>query len=381
MNAEQWIDRLVALAYRGLPRMLVDDGRMVCFRALDAGNGELRLEGTSAVYNSMCVVGLKLQERLGRRAGFDAQPLLDSAAQWGLDAPDIGHAGLGLWAVVAANDDRAEHVAKRIVSRADEARRTEYCSSMELGYLLIGLSEAMRAGIGGLDDFAAEVAARLRGNQDASTGIFSFAAKLRRKNIHKARRDAVLGSFASQVYPTVGFSAYARATGREDALEVARRCADAIVRLQGPQGQWWWVFHAKKDVAAVKYPVYTVHQDAMGAMALLSAALADGGHRRYDEAVLKSMQWFDDRPECKDSQLLDDEGGVVWRAVQHDDPALTKQMGLSDGELARMGRRAWFGGADTRALAPGFVCPECRPYNLGWTLVAAALYAELSAAG
>ena len=74
--------------------------------------------------------------------------------------------------------------------------------------------------------------------------------------------------------------------------------------------------------------------------------------------------------------MVDAERGVVWRATQHDDPATTANLGLSRSELARMGRAAWFGIADNRRFTTGFVCPECRPYHLGWILLAAALFEE-----
>ena len=146
--------------------------------------------------------------------------------------------------------------------------------------------------------------------------------------------------------------------------------------LQGPHGEWWWVYHSHRARTAVRYPVYGVHQDAMGPMALYAAALADGCSERYDAAALKSLQWFDTTPDAPRAELVDAPRGVVWRAVQHDDPAMTGRLGLGEGELKRMGRVAWLGSADDRPLRDGFVCPECRPYHLGWVLLAAAMHEE-----
>ncbi len=196
-----------------------------------------------------------------------------------------------------------------------------------------------------------------------------------RKNLHRARVDARLGSFASQVYPTIGFSMMARATGDGAALAKAKQCADQIARLQGQHGEWWWVYRVRKAAPAVRYPVYTVHQDAMGPMMLAAAALADGCTDRYDAAIAKSLRWFDERPDLPDA-----ERGVVWRAVQLDDPQGTERLGLSPKEIWRMGRSAWLGTVDERNVGThGYVCPECRPYHLGWILLADALFEELVA--
>ncbi|MEE2887030.1 MAG: hypothetical protein VX951_06325, partial [Planctomycetota bacterium] len=224
--------------------------------------------------------------------------------------------------------------------------------------------------------FAEQVAALLLDNQQPQTGLFSFGRKLRRKNLHRARMDSRLGSFASQVYPVMGLSAFATASGDGDTGARARACADRLVELQGPSGQWWWVYHRNSAIPAIRYPVYTVHQDAMGPMALLAAAMWDDNTDRYDGAILNSLSWFQNRPECPSEEMVAGQRGVVWRAVQRDQPESTGRLGLGTGELLRMGRAAWFGWPDTKSLDAGFVCPECRPYHLGWILLAQAMYED-----
>ncbi|MBK8976156.1 MAG: hypothetical protein IPM29_09530 [Planctomycetes bacterium] len=377
-------DTFVPVALRGLPRMLRERGDVFCFKAY-AGEGpaELALEGTSERYGAMSLLGLAAQARLDPRAqlpAFDA--VVDRLDAWARGPADPGDAGLVIWLHLLRGDDRAESLAQRTLERRDEVFVPTYGESMELGCLVAGLAEAVRAGIGGpaLRGFLDDVAERLAANQHEQTGLFSFGRKVFRKNLHRARVDARLGSFASQVYPTIGLSLLARATGDERALQRARACAQRIAALQGPAGQWWWIYHKGRAVPVVRFPVYSVHQDAMGPMMLCAAALADGATDRYDDAIARSLEWFDDRPELPGAGMIDAERGVVWRAVQHDDPASTGRLGLGGGELARLGRAAWFGTADERPLAGGFVCQECRPYHLGWILLADALYRELCAA-
>ncbi|MCB9890000.1 MAG: hypothetical protein H6836_10540 [Planctomycetes bacterium] len=372
-------DRFRPLSFLGLSRMVCESGEVFCFLARADGAGSLRLEGHSERYSAMSLIGLARQEALGRDTGFDTGAIADHLASWAPDAYDLGDAGLVLWTQLLRGEARVEQTAAAMLRRRDELAAPGYAlASMETGFLLIGLAEALRAGVGGqeLRAFADEVAERLSANQDPSTHLFRFARKLRRKNLHRARMDSRLGSFASQVYPTMGFAALARATGDGRARAIATGCAQRLCALQGPQGQWWWVYQQHRAVPAIRYPVYTVHQDAMGPMALLAAALADGYTDRFDPAVLRSFTWFDERPERASDELIAEREGAVWRAVQHDDPQTTGRLGLGAGELRRMGRAAWFNTQDTRGLRPGFVCGECRPYHLGWVLLADAMFEE-----
>lgn len=224
--------------------------------------------------------------------------------------------------------------------------------------------------------FADDTAAVLLRNQDEGTGLFSFSRQVRRKNVFRSRRETRLGSFASQVYPTMALAALHQAGGASEWLRAAERCAERIVSLQGPTGQWWWIYHCRKASPAVCYPVYSVHQDAMGPMMLLATALASRQPRRFDAAIERSLAWFDSRQECAQTPLLDAAGGMVWRAVQHDAPHTTGALGLGPGERLRLGRVAWTGSRDRRPFGTGHVCPESRPYHHGWILLAAAMWSQ-----
>lgn len=367
------------LSMRGLAAMVTPAGDVFCLRAFADGSAGLRLEGRSERYSSMCLIGLACQDRLGTPAPFETAPIADHLHAWAPTAPDLGDSGLVLWSQILRGEERAEQTVDAILSRQSEVFQPNHAlASMETGFLMLGLAHAMQAGLGGteLATFAERVAPLLLENQHPETGLFSFGRKLRRKNLHRARMDTRLGSFASQVYPIMGLAAFAAAGGDNAAGERARVCADRLVELQGPAGQWWWVYHRNSATPAIRYPVYTVHQDAMGPMALLATALWDDNSDRYDEAILNSFQWFENRPECSSDDMVAAQRGVVWRAVQHDDPETTGRLGLGKGELSRMGRAAWFGWEDTKSLDDGFVCPECRPYHLGWILLAQAMYED-----
>jgi hypothetical protein len=249
---------------------------------------------------------------------------------------------------------------------------------MALGWLLTGLAAAVEhrlAGeaLRGLADAACE---QLLSRQ-ATGGLFPLGSGAFRKNIFQWRINARLGSFASQVYPAVGLACYSRAAGDDQALAAARRTAEALCALQGPQGQWWWIYDVATARPVVKYPVYSVHQDAMGPMALLSVALASGLSDQIPPAVFRSVAWLSGQEELPHVELIDAELGVVWRAIQRDPPQRTGEFGLGRREWLRMNLAAWTGRPDNRPFATGYVCDECRPYHLGWILAADAMAATL----
>jgi len=367
---------LAPLALRGLEKMVLPERHVFCDIARSDAAGGLHLLGESDRYTAMVMIGLAAQQPAGVGADLPVEGIWDRLVEWATSGTDLGGAGLVLWGLVLGKDGRAEAVARAVVQRQDKAlARLSGFQSMPLGWALTGLSEAIGAGVGGqgVRTLARRVRDRLFENRCDQTGLFCFGTPPGRRNVVKARTNRRLGSFASQVYPSIGLARYATAGGDRESLAAAVQCADRIVSLQGPQGQWWWVYHVRSARPAIKYPVYSIHQDAMGPMALLAVHQAGGPD--YDEAIRKGLLWIERHPECPEAQLIDNDLGVVWRAIQRDDPRRTGPLGLGLGERFRMNVAAWVGGADTRRFRKGFVCDECRPYHLGWILLAAAMAA------
>lgn len=134
--------------------------------------------------------------------------------------------------------------------------------------------------------------------------------------------------------------------------------------MQGPEGQWWWHYDTRDGSVVEGYPVYSVHQHAMGPMALLD--LREAGGADHLGAVAKGLRWLDRHPEV-DAPLVSEQQGVIWRKVGRSEPRKAVRM-IS---------------AVTTALKPGLHLPgldaifppdrvdrECRPYELGWLLYA-----------
>lgn len=374
-------DTLVQLALEGLPKMFRPEESAFCEIAYPDSPQKLNLSGISLRYTAMSLIGLTLQENLGRSTDLPLDKIADRLVAWCNEDISQGDGGLVLWALALRNDPRTEQVVRILMDRADKIlNENSSFNSMSLGWLLTGLSIAITKQLGPpkLSLLAERIYNQLKKNRSEETGLFSLATPLLRKNIFVGRMNSKLGSFASQVYPVIGLSQYARAQNSSEALKIAQQNTDLLCWLQDSQGQWWWIYRVKTGQPVVKYPVYGVHQDAMGPMALLAARLAGGGGReKLLISVEKSLLWLEEHEELAGEGLIDREKSVVWRAIQRDDPERTGGFGLGVGERLRMNRSAWLGGSDTREFTKGYVCRECRPYHLGWILYAAALAHEV----
>jgi hypothetical protein len=373
-------DTLVPLSLDGLEKMFLPDESAFCEIARFDSNQNHHLSGISLRYTAMSLIGLTVQESRGRTTNLPLDKISDRLFAWCNQDISLGDGGLVLWALALRKDPRIEQIVRILIDRAATIPEEKISySSMGLGWLLTGLSVAIKEQPGPpeMRQLAERVFQQLLRNRSVETGLFSLATPVLRKNIFVGRVNSQLGSFASQVYPIIGLSQYARAQNFSEALDIAQQHLDLLCRLQGSQGQWWWIYRVKTGQPVVKYPVYGVHQDAMGPMALLAARLAGAEGENLLLSVEKSHRWLEDHEELAEEPLIDREKSVVWRAIQRDNPAGTGDFGLGLGERLRMHRAAWLGGSDRREFTKGYVCRESRPYHLGWILYAAALVQEL----
>ena len=173
-----------------------------------------------------------------------------------------------------------------------------------------------------------------------------------------------VGCFADQVYPIQALARLSRAFADDVALTAAEACAERIVALQGPAGQWWWHYDVRDGSVVEGYPVYSVHQHAMAPMALLDLQAAGGDDHRA--AVIKGLGWLDSRPETNEA-IISREDGVIWRKVgRREPPKLVRSIAAATTAL----RGGWHLPGMDMAFPPGVVDRECRPYEFGWMLYA-----------
>jgi hypothetical protein len=353
-RGESQVSQLMEVAIRGLDPMFDRERGLFCHRLQQTPDGLVR-EGISQRYTIMTLLGLLRAQSAGVQSPFDVPATLDrllSDTGW-LD--NIGDLGLLLWlCAFSSPEDLTRFHAKFDVERAFErypdVRRRP---TMELSWFLAGLAHASGTGMRqplSVARLANETYQLLLENQGAH-GVFGHIG--RRSSLAGMIRGRV-GSFADQVYPIYAMAHFGHVYGLKEAGEKALQCARAICRLQGPLGQWWWHYDSVTGRVVEQYPVYSVHQHAMGPMALF--ALQDTFYADFGEHVYRGLEWINGANELR-QDLEDKAAGIVWRCIR---PL------QASSSVARI--RTLLG--KEQNLSTMEVLFECRPYELGWLLYA-----------
>jgi hypothetical protein len=350
-----WWNNARELALRGLAVMFNEKQGLFCYRTRLMG---LRIvnEGFSRRYSLIALIGLHRLETLGIPVHMPINRTLDKiAASWG-KLENAGDFGLLLWASALISPSCVEALLDRhdpipILQQCRDAREG---LTTELSWLLTGLSvlslkqprlpEAWEA-------LARRTYQQLMDNCGAS-GLFGHMSSRLFQTPFRAR----IGCFADQAYPIYALSKFAGAFNNISALIAARRCGEAILSLQGEQGQWWWQYDSLKGEVAGYYPVYSVHQDGMAPMAL--HALSQATNISFDESVEKSLAWISGRNELQ-FNMLDFERNLIWRAIRPPKWAIRHEMLCRAVHLPLS--------SHPQALSVWY---ECRPYHLGWLIYA-----------
>jgi hypothetical protein len=352
----------VQLAVNGLPQMFDQDSGVFCnsFKKID---GRLVQEGRSHRYTMMTLLGLDQLERAGGQSPLPVKPVLDGLLAQ-LDWVNcIGDLGLLLWACAAIAPERLPELGKRLEISTALARYEggKTGNTMELSWFLAGLCHwglARPEQLSGLREVAWATYLKIRNNQ-GDQGIF---AHMSRTGSLRGRIRGWIGTFADQVYPIYAFAKFADAYHIDQAAQEASACARAICEAQGPLGQWCWHYNSTNGRLVAGYPVFSVHQHAMGPMALF--ALQETTGVDFGPWIYKGLEWIAANELHVDMQ--DRAENVIWRCI---------------------GRPRWKRSLDTvfgRAVKPAAsgspgqfrILYECRPYELGWLLYAFALRAS-----
>ena len=255
----------VELALAALPRAMGPDGRS-CFTLRRGADGRTLPEGSSPRYASIVALGVGRLPVDAQRAVLHGLTARDVAARAADDlgaTVGLGDLALSVWAACETGVDDGLRRAGLLRGALDADPAP---STVAAAWCLSALVAA------GATHDAEHVARRLRAAAGPS-GLFPH--RLDAREAPWWRRH--VGCFADQVYPVQALARHARASARADSLAVAQACADAIVREQGPDGQWWWHYDVRTGAVVEGWPVYAVHQAGMAPMALMD--LGDGGGR------------------------------------------------------------------------------------------------------
>lgn len=353
-DAAQLVHRLIRLSITGLPRMRHPGDVWFAF-ARKRTSDAVPAAGRSLRYSAITLLGaLHLDPQAQRQVlGCTAREYAEQLVRPVAIVPNLGDAALVLWSAAESGVDRLEAAVARIRTLLDQ----------DSGRYVVEHAWVLSAAAAARDRVdCADLADRAR---SALLGCFSHESGIFPHHVTPAAASRFrrhVGCFADQVYPIQALARDALATGEPRGLEAASRCGRRICDLQGAAGQWWWHYDARSGEVVEGFPVYTVHQDSMGPMALFD--LHEAGGPDLLHATHRGLRWMTDHPELPDN-LIEDDLGLIWRSIRRADPAkLVRKVRAAAGSIVPGMRLRML----DHVFPPARVDYEDRPYHLGWIL-------------
>ena len=290
-------------------------------------------QGVSRRGTLIALLGLRQVTETGAAFPLDLSAIETTVFQNYRWMRGIGDLGLALWYAALHAPEQLEKLYQRCNFEValDFARDARESRTKELTWFLAGLSHAKKTHGEATRDFtdlAVEAYRKLDGNQ-CEEGIFSHWGTTARFGGWLGSR---FGTFTDQAFAIYALSQFASAFQVDEPLGGALDCASALCALQGPLGQWWWLYDARKGGVACQYPVLSANQAGLAPMAFL--ALQESTGLNFQGAVQKGLQWLFGGNELeKDLSLA--AGANQWATVtpefagiRYDETALTL-LGLS----------------------------------------------------
>lgn len=314
--------------------MQLEDGSF----CLDFVQGDPVPKGRSLRYTLMTYLGLLKADQSGLAHGFDLGRI---AGAFDLSTPDLraGDLGLLLWAAARGGLGGADEVLDRLEGTDLAALEGQELAWVALGAIHQQVPVAHRA------------LEQLLGNQSGS-GLLRHGG---------AGRRSRFPNFATQAYGLTALATAARLGLDDRALPAARRVADRLIELQLPDGGWPWLYDAERGRTVERYELYSVHQHAMGPMALLELHAAGGGEQ-YAEAARHGLAWIHGRNELG-ANMVDEGEEIILRSIRRRRPF--DRLVLYERTAAALA-----GVSRDRSGRLLELNRTCRPYELGWLLEA-----------
>jgi hypothetical protein len=358
------VSRFVGLAVRGLVPMFDPQRQLFSYKLRRTKGGAIR-EGLSHRYTMMTLMGLHRLQQTGAVSPFDTKAIIQSLLSDLTWVDNIGDLGVLLWLCGVVCPERLPGLEPRLQLQTALARYrgARQGITMELAWFLTGLSYwalACPEKLPQIEPLAFETYKILTKNQ----GDHGFFGHLFTSGNIVDRLRSRFGSFADQVYPIYAMAQFARAYGNAEAANRAQKCAFGICEVQGSRGQWWWHYDSRVGRVADGYPVFSVHQHAMGPMTLFG--LGEVINHNFDEWIYKGLRWINTNNELG-YDMEDASNNLIWRCMF--------RRRRSPGRYLKA--RLWQHSEPTEERATGLdVLHECRPYELGWLLYAFATRAN-----
>lgn len=341
---------LHGMSVRGLRRMFDPTERMFVFRVEPSG-GDIVQKGISVRYTAITLCGMarvSAAEHAEILGSVSIEQVWEELRKRAVVSDNLGDVALALLAGIELGADDCGPVVERL-KVLDPVDRPH--PLVEVSWSLAALATMRRPDLNPLRD---QLAQRLIASYHQQSKLFPHMLGVTNSRSH-------VSCYADLVYPIHALSLHSMATGDRQSLAVASAAGANLCELQGPDGQWWWHYDYRSGAVLEKYPVYAIHQDAMGPMALLT--LKDAGGPDSRRAIERGLQWLVSAPELGGGSLIDSKADLIWRKVARREPRKAVRYIQATAALVHPSLRM----PAVDALFPAQVIDfEDRPYHLGW---------------
>jgi hypothetical protein len=261
--------------------------------------------------------------------------------------------GMALWTGARLDIEPPGSLVDRVKALMSSPRALHRLTAQDVGMLASGAIAMALKGGGEWHAVAETLVIHLREKyHDPTSHIFY------NQSIGYRRR---FSSFASQVYSILALYQFGEAFAHDRAVSLANKAAERMITLQGPHGEWGWLYYVPQAQVVDFYEIYSVHQHGM-APAFLHHAVA---HRVPEarEALIRGFLWLFHQNEMGVSMLRPDKQMFYRSQVRRGELHSARhrvRRGIVNAALRRGDRVG-----NHRGLA---LRNECRSYELGWIL-------------
>jgi len=231
-----------------------------------------------------CLLGLTEIARRHPEHPFASQ--VDVLVERFLDTHAVADPGdLGLLSVTLSDDRypmrRLEEAVGSVRALVANSSRVRTLDVQDVCWLLWGAIAAHERGAAGAESAARSLFALLRDH------YLTEKAVLPRHHLGRGRRSFV--SFGASVYYAHVAYLYGTRFADAGATELFERAANALMRSQGPNGEWPWMLRCSDAMPLDVYPVFSVHQTSMSMLVLHPARRE--GLPGTEDAITRSVGW------------------------------------------------------------------------------------------
>jgi hypothetical protein len=272
----------------------------------------IRIDGNSVRYTLINLIGLSKAKQHGFHFPIDIKSIVLNKIENAQNLKNIGDIGLLLWATSLISPEDLTLLLSKINfnTNLEEYNEVKNNNTMELAWLLTGLLFASTFNNSfkiSIENLASDIYKKLRKNYGGN-GIFRHTGNSSLEGI--LRGD--IGTFADQVYSIYALVLYSKQKNSEEAILIAKECADTICKLQGENGEWFWQYNSNSGEVVNKFPIYSVNQFALGPMALFAIQLASKND--YSNNIFKSFSWLTEY-NISNNNIIDWDNKVIWNKI------------------------------------------------------------------